>query len=108
MNWFSIFAISVTENHEKNLILILPYIDPSMSGYYDYVLGLIPAALIGVTAALYLAGMSTTAALPGGALVAGAIMAHAMFVRAPIRPADVGGARSDGGPREPTTGSTPD
>ena len=66
-----------------------------MSGYYDYVLGLIPAALIGVTAALYLAGMSTTAALPGGALVAGAIMAHAMFVRAPVRPADAGGARSD-------------
>ncbi|TKX78483.1 hypothetical protein EXE53_20945 [Halorubrum sp. SD626R] len=65
-----------------------------MTGYYDYVLGLIPAALIGVTAALYLVGVPTTAALPGGALVAGTIMAHAMFVRAPIRPADAG-ARSN-------------
>ncbi|WP_049982396.1 hypothetical protein [Halorubrum sp. BV1] len=79
-----------------------------MSGYYDYVLGLIPAALIGVTATLYLAGVPTTAALPGGALVAGVIMVHAMFVRAPIRPSDVGGARSDGGPREPTTGRASD
>ncbi|GAB3693159.1 hypothetical protein [Halorubrum pallidum] len=79
-----------------------------MSGYYDYVLGLIPAALIGVTVILYLAGLPTTAALPGGALVAGAIMAHAMFVRAPVRPADVGDTRSDGGPREPTTSRASD
>ena len=55
-----------------------------MTGYYDYVLGLIPAALIGVTAALNLVGLSLTAALPGGAVVAGAVMAHAMFVRNPV------------------------
>ncbi|PAU82829.1 hypothetical protein CK500_11895 [Halorubrum salipaludis] len=55
-----------------------------MTGYYDYVLGLIPAALIGVTAALNLVGLSLTAALPGGALVAGAVMAHAIFVKAPV------------------------
>ena len=55
-----------------------------MTGYYDYVLGLIPAALIGVTAALNLVGLSLTAALPGGALVAGAVMAHAGFVKAPV------------------------
>lgn len=55
-----------------------------MTGYYDYVLGLIPAALIGVTAFLNLVGLSLTAALPGGALVAGAVMAHAMFVRNPV------------------------
>lgn len=55
-----------------------------MTGYYDYVLGLIPAALIGVTAALNLVGLSLTAALPGGALAAGVIMAHAMFVKAPV------------------------
>ena len=67
-----------------------------MTGYYDYVLGLIPAALIGVTAFLNLVGLSLTAALPGGALVAGAVMAHAMFVRNPV--ADVrGGDRSRGG-----------
>jgi|AntRauTorckE6833_2_1112554.scaffolds.fasta_scaffold06465_4 hypothetical protein len=56
----------------------------SMTGYYDYVLGLIPAALIGVTALLNLVGLSLTAALPGGAIVAGVVMAHAMFVRNPV------------------------
>lgn len=55
-----------------------------MTGYYDCVLGLIPAALIGVTAVLNLVGLSLTVALPGGALVAGAIMAHAIFVRNPV------------------------
>ncbi|OYR49120.1 hypothetical protein DJ73_18085 [Halorubrum sp. Ea1] len=55
-----------------------------MTGYYDYVLGLIPAALIGVTAVLNLIGLSLTAALPGGALVAGGVMFHAMFVRNPV------------------------
>lgn len=55
-----------------------------MTGYYDYVLGLIPAALIGVTAVLNLVGLSLTAALPGGALVAGGVMFHAMFVRNPV------------------------
>ena len=55
-----------------------------MTGYYDYVLGLIPAALIGVTAVLNLVGLSLTAALPGGALVAGGVMVHAMFVRNPV------------------------
>ncbi|MGM0682836.1 MAG: hypothetical protein ACQEUA_01380 [Halobacteriota archaeon] len=55
-----------------------------MTGYYDYVLGLIPAALIGVTAFLNLVGLSLTAALPGGAVVAGAVMVHALFVRNPV------------------------
>ncbi|RLM63157.1 hypothetical protein DVK05_08220 [Halorubrum sp. Atlit-8R] len=55
-----------------------------MAGYYDYVLGLIPGALIGVTASLTLVGLSLTAALPVGAAAAGAVMAHAMFVRNPV------------------------
>ncbi|ELZ42326.1 hypothetical protein C471_04775 [Halorubrum saccharovorum DSM 1137] len=70
-----------------------------MTGYYDYVLGLIPAALIGVTAVLNLVGLSLTAALPGGALVAGGVVAHAMFVKAPV--AGEGSARSD----QPVSGS---
>jgi len=67
-----------------------------MTGYYDLVLGLIPAALIGVTAFLALVGLSLTAALPAGAAVAAAVMVHAMFVRAPVAD-DVRGdaARSD-------------
>lgn len=55
-----------------------------MTGYYDYVLGLIPAALIGVTAFLNLVGLSLTAALPVGAAVAGGLVAHAMFVNGPV------------------------
>lgn len=55
-----------------------------MTRYYDYVLGLIPVALFGVTAALSLVGLPTTAALPVGASVALGLMCHAMFVRAPL------------------------
>jgi hypothetical protein len=79
-----------------------------MTGYYDYVLGLIPAALIGVTTVLNLIGLSLTAALPVGALVAGGVVAHATFVKAPVTGDDrvrtdraradraVGGSRTDG------------
>jgi hypothetical protein len=55
-----------------------------MTGYYDCVLGLIPVALIGVTASLTLVGLSVTSALPFGAVAAGTVMAHAMFVRNPV------------------------
>ncbi|WP_066411304.1 hypothetical protein [Halorubrum aethiopicum] len=69
-----------------------------MSRYYDYVLGLIPAALIGVTAFLNLVGLSLTAAVPVGAGIAVALMGHAMFVRAPLddaaRTADAAGTAS--------------
>jgi hypothetical protein len=60
--------------------------DESMSRYYDYVLGLIPTALIGVTVLLSAVGVSWHAAVPTGAAIAIGVMAHAMFVRAP-RPA---------------------
>ena len=74
-----------------------------MTGYYDYVLGLIPAALIGVTASLTLIGLSSTAALPTGAVAAATVMAHAVFVRAPVddgdAPADASpSGRGEGGP----------
>lgn len=55
-----------------------------MTGYYDLVLGLIPAALIGITAALTVVGVSLTAAVPLGALVAIGLIGHAMFINAPI------------------------
>jgi len=54
-----------------------------MLGYYDIVLGLIPVALVGITAALLTVGLPTTGAVPIGALVAVGFMGHAMFVRAP-------------------------
>ena len=57
-----------------------------MTGYYDYVLGLIPAALIGITAVLTLVGLSSLMALLVGASIALGLMGHAMFVRAPVDP----------------------
>lgn len=77
-----------------------------MSRYYDYVLGLIPAALIGVTAFLNLVGLSLTAAVPVGAGVALAFMGHAMFVRAPLDDADRTSVGSTSGAASPS-GSGP-
>jgi len=55
-----------------------------MTGYYDYVLGLIPLALVGITAVLTLAGLSLTSAVPLGAGVSGLVVGHALFINAPI------------------------
>ncbi|WP_226479066.1 hypothetical protein [Natrinema amylolyticum] len=59
-----------------------------MTGYYDIVLGLIPVALLGITAALTVVGMSVTTAVPLGSLVAMGIIGHAMFVNTPADTAD--------------------
>ncbi|AGB39328.1 hypothetical protein [Natronococcus occultus] len=55
-----------------------------MTGYYDIVLGLIPVALLGITAALTFVGLSMTAAIPAGAFAAMVLIGHAMFVNAPV------------------------
>lgn len=55
-----------------------------MTGYYDFVLGLIPLALIGITAVLHVAGFALTSAVPLGAGASVLIMGHALFVNAPI------------------------
>lgn len=55
-----------------------------MTGYYDIILGLIPVALLGVTAALTVVGISLTSAVSLGALVAVVLVGHAMFVNAPV------------------------
>ncbi|GAB7017444.1 hypothetical protein [Halostagnicola bangensis] len=59
-----------------------------MTGYYDIVLGLIPVALLGITAALTVVGISPSAAIPIGSLVAMALIGHAMFVNAPVDSTD--------------------
>ncbi|AGB32044.1 hypothetical protein C488_05818 [Natrinema pellirubrum DSM 15624] len=59
-----------------------------MTGYYDIVLGLIPVALLGITAALTFVGVSLTAAVPLGAVVAMGIIGHAMFVNTPADTTD--------------------
>ncbi|ELZ46460.1 hypothetical protein C463_04589 [Halorubrum californiense DSM 19288] len=71
-----------------------------MAGYYDYVLGLIPVALIGVTAFLNLVGLSLLSALPAGAVAAATVMAHAIFVRAPVSAAGARAGASRPGRRE--------
>ena len=55
-----------------------------MTGYYDVVLGLIPVALLGITTALVVVGVGLTTAVPLAALVASALMGHAMFVNGPM------------------------
>lgn len=55
-----------------------------MTGYYDIVLGLIPLALVGITASLLGFGLELTTAVPAASLVAVGLIGHAMFVRAPV------------------------
>ncbi len=65
-----------------------------MTRYYDYVLGLIPLVMLGLTAVLFIAGIQLTLAVPVGAGAAVLIIGHALFVRVP-------------GQSEPTLNATP-
>jgi hypothetical protein len=60
-----------------------------MIGYYDYVLGLIPLTLLGLTGLLLVTGMGLTTAVPLGAGVSGLVVGHALFVNGPVDPTDV-------------------
>lgn len=55
-----------------------------MTGYYDYVLALIPSVLVGVTAMLTLFGVPLRAALFAGSGASSLVVCHAVFVRAPV------------------------
>ncbi|MDG5778288.1 hypothetical protein VB773_15115 [Haloarculaceae archaeon H-GB2-1] len=54
-----------------------------MAGYYDYVLGMIPIALAGITVLLAGFGFSLTTAVPLASVVSVALIGHAMFVSPP-------------------------
>ena len=54
-----------------------------MTRYYDYVLGLIPAVMGGVTLLLFMSGIQLTVAVPVGTAAAVLIIAHALFVNVP-------------------------
>lgn len=54
-----------------------------MTGYYDYVLGLIPVSVAGISAALLYAGLAFAVAVPISLLVAIGLIGHAMFVNGP-------------------------
>jgi len=55
-----------------------------MTGYYDIILGLIPLTLVGITGVLSIVGFALTVAVPLAAMVAVALIGHAMFVNAPV------------------------
>jgi hypothetical protein len=54
-----------------------------MTRYYDFVLGLIPAVMFGLTAILFVAGVQLTMAVPVGAGAAVLVIGHALFVNVP-------------------------
>lgn len=54
-----------------------------MAGYYDYVLGAIPLALVGGTGLFSATGLSLGAAIPLAAFLAVLVIGHALFVNAP-------------------------
>lgn len=54
-----------------------------MAGYYDFVLGFIPLALGGGSAALTIAGVSLTTAIIVASLLSVLAIGHGMFVRTP-------------------------
>ncbi len=57
-----------------------------MTGYYDYILGLIPLTLLGITGTLTVAGLQLTTAVPMAAGMAALLTGHALFVNGPSSP----------------------
>ncbi|KTG27247.1 hypothetical protein [Haloferax profundi] len=71
-----------------------------MTGYYDYILGLIPLALIGITGTLVFAGLQLTTAVPMAAGVSALLTGHALFVNGPSTPAPVHRQVRNSGPSD--------
>jgi hypothetical protein len=78
-----------------------------MTGYYDYVLGLIPLALFGLSGTLHVAGLGITQAVPIAAGLAALIVGHALFVNGPVSKAAVKTVESATEPRSHTNPSAP-
>lgn len=55
-----------------------------MLEYYDYVLGFVPLALVGITGVLRAAGVDLLVAVPVGAAMASLAVGHALFVNGPV------------------------
>jgi hypothetical protein len=55
-----------------------------MTSYYDYVLGLVPVTLVGITAVLDAAGFDHLLAVSVGAGAAALVVGHALFVNSPV------------------------
>lgn len=76
-----------------------------MTGYHDYVLGLIPVVLLGFTLLLESLGWSLRVAVPIAGFAAATLVAHAMFVRGPVTSSPVHATSAT--PTAPETGSNP-
>jgi hypothetical protein len=74
---------------EKNYIPIFHSTVRIMVGYYDYVLGLVPLTLLGLTGLLFVGGLQLTTAVPLGAGVSGLVVGHALFVNGPVDPTEI-------------------
>lgn len=57
-----------------------------MATYYDFVLGFIPFALLGVGGGLHLAGLGLQSGVAVGGLFAAGLIGHALFVNGPTDP----------------------
>lgn len=55
-----------------------------MTGYYDYILALIPMALLGIGGALLVAGVPQTLAVSLAGTTAVGMIGHAIFVNGPV------------------------
>ena len=73
-----------------------------MAQYYDYILGLIPLALGGITAVLAAFGVSITLAVPLAAAVAVTLIGHGLFVRSPGSTDSQPAPQPNGGPLNST------
>ncbi|MFB6127980.1 MAG: hypothetical protein ABEJ79_11895 [Halolamina sp.] len=60
-----------------------------MPEYYDYILGLIPAVMLGIIASLTAVGLPWTVTVPAGAGASVLLIGHALFVNAPVGPSTV-------------------
>lgn len=58
-----------------------------MTGYYDLILGLIPASFLGTTGLLHVAGIDLMSALPVAGGIAILLVGHALFVNGPVEDA---------------------
>ena len=56
-----------------------------MTDYYDYVLGFVPLALVGLTGVLGAAGVDFPLAVLVGAATASLAVGHALFVNGPVQ-----------------------
>jgi hypothetical protein len=55
-----------------------------MAGYYDYVLVLIPLAMLSIVGLLTTLGWSLLIATPAGAAASTLVIGHALFVNGPV------------------------